>query len=137
MRTSPSALAGLALLVAGLLATTPADAQTWNYKSYKKTSTGSWDTNDFVPGTITVTQDGGRWMYQVFAGRMDACWRTALPATVTRTDETTLIEVAHPMAGCESIRYTIRNDGSGGFRETKYGERWVRNKFDFDLTPVK
>jgi hypothetical protein len=74
---------------------------------------------------------------QVFAARMDACWRTALPAAVTTTDETIVIEVTHPMAGCESIRYTIRNDGSGGIRETKYGERWVRNKFDFDLTPVK
>ena len=137
MRSSPSTLAGLALFAAALLAAAPAHAQSWNYKSYKKTSTGSWDTNDFVPGKITLTQEGDRWMYQVFAGRMDACWRTALPATVTKNDDTTVIEVAHPMTGCDSIRLTIRNDGSGGFRENKNGERWVKSKFDFDLTPAK
>jgi hypothetical protein len=41
------------------------------------------------------------------------------------------------LSGCEQIRYVIRNDGSGGQRETKRGDKWVKDGFDHGLTPAK
>lgn len=116
-----------------------ADAQTWNYKSYKKTSTGQYDPNDFVTGTISVEPKGDGWGFNLNAGRTDVCYRGTLPATVTKTEELTVIEVTQPVPGCEVFRYTIRNDGSGGFKEYRVGERWVRQnaKYDNDLTPKR
>lgn len=138
MTPNPRFLVPLAAFLFGAAATFPAGAQTWNYKSFKKTSTGAWDKNDFVAGTISVEEKDGKPMFTLSAGRTDICYRGALPATVTKTDELTIVEVAQPMSGCEqAFRYLIRNDGSGGVKETKVGERWVASKFDFDLTPKK
>jgi hypothetical protein len=116
-----------------------AHAQSWNYKSYKKNGTGQYDPNEFVMGTISVEQKGDAWSFNLAAGRTDVCYRGNLPATVTKTEELTVIEVTQPVPGCEQFRYTIRNDGSGGFKETRTGERWVRNpaRFDNDLTPKR
>ena len=138
MTSNHRSLALALALVAGFIAPASADTQVWNYKGYKKASNGSWDKNDFVPGTITVEEKDGKAMFTLSAGRTDICYRGALPATVTRTDETTIVEVSQPMTGCEqSFRYVIRNDGSGGVRETRVGEKWVASKFDYDLTPKK
>ncbi len=138
MPSRTQTLVPLLAFVLGLAASLPAQPQTWNYKSFKKSSTGAWDKNDFVPGTITVEEKGGQAMFTLSAGRTDICYRGALPATVTKTEETTTIEVLQTMSGCEqSFRYVIRNDGSGGIKESKVGDKWVPNKFDFDLTPKK
>jgi hypothetical protein len=128
-------LAPLLAFLLGVATTMPTHAQTWNYKSYKKTSTGQWDRNDFVPGTISVEQKDGQSFFTLSAGRTDICYRGPLPATVTKTDALTIIEVTQPLPGCEHFRYQIRNDGTGGTRETRVGDRWVTNKFDYDLTP--
>jgi hypothetical protein len=131
------AVVTLAALVA-LLAASNAHAQSWEYKSYKKGgSGGQYDKENFVAGTISVEQKDGQWYFRMTAGRVDVCYRGALPATVTRTDEVTTIEVTQPVQGCEEFRYTIRNDGSGGFKETKVGERWAKSRFDHGLTPTK
>ena len=134
MHTSkiPIAFALAAIAISGAAA-----AQTWNYKSYKKNSTGQWDKNEFVAGTISVEEKDGEAFFTLSAGRTDLCYRGKLPASVTKTEAVTVIEVTQPVPGCEQFRYTIRNDGSGGIKETKTGDRWVKNGFDFDLTPKR
>lgn len=129
--------ASAALCVAGLLAAAAAAAQTWEYRSYKKNAAGQYESDKFVPGTISVDEKDGQGTFRMIAGRVDVCYRGGLPAAVTRTAELTVIEVTQPVPGCEAFRYTIRNDGSGGFKETLVGERWVKSKFDHGLTPSK
>ena len=34
-------------------------------------------------------------------------------------------------------RYVIKNDGTGGVRETKVGDAWFPDGFDRDLTPKR
>ena len=127
------ALACLAALVA-----TSAHAQTWEYKSYKKGGMGgSYDKDKFTLGTISLEEKDGKHFFRMIAGAVDVCYRGALPVNVTKTDETTTIEVIQAVSGCEEFRYIIRNDGSGGIKQIKRGERWVENKFDHGLTPVK
>ncbi len=126
----------LALGLAAALAATAVSAQTWEYKSYRKTSTGQWDKDRYITGTISVEEKDGKSWFRMTAGHLDVCYRGALPAMVTRSAETTVIEVEQVVAGCEQFRYTIRNDGSGGTKEIRHGERWVKNRFDHGLTPV-
>ncbi len=140
-RTAP--LRGLiAAAVVALLAgpgLAHADEHVWNYKSYKKArSGGSFDANNFVTGTLTLDEKpGGQATVTISAGFIEACYSGALPATVSRTDTQTVIEVPPRMPGCEHYRYVIRNDGSGGARETKRGDGWVNGRFDHDLTAKK
>lgn len=119
----------------GLLGVGAATAQSWEYRSYKPTH-GVWDKNDFVVGTVTLQESEGKATLRISAGKLDACYRGILPANVTRTETTTTIEIVQPVPGCDQFRYIIRNDGSGGIKETKSGERWVK-QFDPGLTPVK
>lgn len=132
-----TALLGLALLAPA--ASALAQSQSWEYKSYKKAASGGqYDKDNFVRGTIAVEQKDGQATFRMFAGRVDVCYRGGLPAVVTRSDELTVIEVTQPVPGCEEFRYTIRNDGSGGFKEVRTGsEAWRRSTFDHGLTPVK
>lgn len=138
--TATRAAAALALVAFGFATARPAHAaeQVWNYKSYKLSrSGGSFDRNNFVTGTITLDENGGNATLTISAGRSDTCYQGALPVQVERTDTTTVIEVPPKIPGCEHYRYVIRNDGSGGIREVKRGERWVDNRYDHDLTPKK
>lgn len=123
---------GLAL---GVFATT-VGAQTWEYKSYKKPRGGQYDETKYVAGTISVEEKDGKSYFRMNAGGLDVCYRGALPAVVTKTAETTVVEVEQAVSGCEQFRYTIRNDGSGGIKEVRHGERWVKSRFDHGLTPV-
>jgi hypothetical protein len=127
------ALACLATLIAG-----SAHAQTWEYKSYKKGGAGgTYDKDRFTLGTISLEEKDGKHFFRMVAGPVDVCYRGALPVNVTKTDATTTIEVIQAVSGCEEFRYVIRNDGSGGTKQTKRGDRWVDNRFDHGLTPVK
>ena len=124
------------LAVVGLsLACCAAFAQSWEYKSYKKSATGQYDKSVFTTGAISVEQRDGQSYFRMIAGAVDVCYRGALPASVTKTDDTTTIEVTQPITGCEEFRYVIRNDGSGGYKEVRRGERWARSTFDHGLTP--
>ena len=122
-------------MVLAIVATTVA-GQTWEYKSYRKTSTGQWDKANFIPGTISVAERDGKSWFRMSAGTLDVCLRGELPALVEKTADSTIIEPQAPVGGCERFRYVIRNDGSGGRRETWRGERWVDSKWDHGLTPV-
>jgi hypothetical protein len=135
-----AALAAAAAALVLLVHAAPASAQSqrWEYKSYKKAASGGqYDKDNFVAGTIEVEQKDGQAAFRMFAGQVDVCYRGALPAAVTRTDELTVIEVTQPVPGCEVFRYTIRNDGSGGFKEVRLGDAWRKSRFDHGLTPVK
>jgi hypothetical protein len=130
-------LALLAALVSAL-ACASAQAQTWEYKSYKKQGMGGqYDKDKPVLGSISLDEKDGKYTWRMEAGNVDACIRGGLPALVTKTDETTTIEPQITLAGCEQFRYVIRNDGSGGIREHRRGDKWVNDKFDHGLTPKK
>jgi hypothetical protein len=129
------------LVLAGLLAlaaAAPAQAQTWEYRSYKRSGQGGqFDPTRYVTGTISVEEKDGRSWFRMIAGSVDVCYAGALPVKVAKTDATTTIEVEQPVAGCEEFRYVINNDGSGGIKETRRGDRWAKSRFDHGLTPVK
>lgn len=131
-------LPALCALAFGLGAAHAQTTQSWNYKSYKKGGAGGqYDENRYVAGTISIEEKDGKHWFRMVAGATDVCYRGALPVKVTRSDATTTIEVEQAVSGCEEFRYVIRNDGSGGTKETRRGERWAKSRFDHDLTPVK
>ena len=130
--------AAIALTLCATLLGNAAQAQSWEYKSYKRGGPGGqYDRENFVAGTISVEQKGDQWSFRMIAGKVDVCYRGALTAVVAKTEELTTIEVTKPVPGCESFRYTIRNDGSGGYKEILEGEQWRRTTFDHGLTPKK
>jgi len=131
-------LALAALFAATVLAPLSAQAQTWEYKSYKKKGLGGqYDKENFVVGTVKLEEKDGKATFSTNAGAMDACRRAEVPAQVTRTDTEITIEPEVPMAGCEKFRLVIRTDGSGGRRELWRNEKWVDSKWDHGLTPKK
>jgi outer membrane protein assembly factor BamB len=129
-----------AMLAACLLAlgAASAGAQTWEYKSYKKSGAGgTYDKDRFVTGTIAVEEKDGKHFFRMNAGALDACYRGEVPVTLAKTDATTTIESQMTMAGCDDFRYVIRNDGSGGTKYNKRGDRWAKSPMDHGLTPAK
>ena len=126
------------LAAALALSAAAAQAQTWEYKSYKKSGMGGQYNKDlFTAGTISVEEKDGKATFSMNAGAVDACLRGSIPATVSKTDATTIVEPQIALAGCDKFRYVIRNDGSGGIREHWRGEQWADDKFDHGLTPKK
>lgn len=65
---------------------------------------------------------------------MIECLQDDLNALVTKSDLTITIETEPRMAECDPIRFVIKNDGSGGYRENRRGFEWVRESVDRDLT---
>ncbi len=127
--------AGLSMLV--MFAATAVSAQTWEYKSYKKTMGGQYSKENFVVGTIGLEEKDGKATLRMVAGAVDACRRGEMPAQVTHTDAETIIEPEVALAGCERWRVVIRNDGSGGRREVWRGDAWKDTGWDHGLTPRK
>jgi hypothetical protein len=126
-------LTGLSLLAAG-----GAAAQTWEYKSYKKSGQGGqYNKDNYVMGSVTLAEKDGKATLTTIAGAMDACRRAELAAQVVRSDSEITIEPEVPMAGCERWRLVIRSDGSGGRREVWRVEQWVDTRWDHGLTPKK
>jgi outer membrane protein assembly factor BamB len=128
------ALTSCCAVVVGSMLCAPAQAQTWNYKSYKKPMGGQYNKDNFVVGTISVEEKDGKAYFRMNSGVTDACVRGAIPASVSKTETDTTIEVLQSLAGCELFRYVIRNDGTGGVREFKRGDAWVTSTWDHDLT---
>jgi hypothetical protein len=127
-----------AVAVVCAIASTAASAQTWTYKSYKKAGMGGqYDKERFVMGTIALEEKDGKAYFSMNAGTTDQCLRGSIPAAVTKSDATTIIEPQPALAGCEKIRYVIRNDGSGGERQVWRGEAWKDDRFDHELKPAK
>jgi hypothetical protein len=113
--------------------------QSWEYKYYKLGAGGQYEKDRFVVGTVTLLDEkDGKGTVRILAGqgKGNNCTRGDLPATVTKTDATTTLEL-QLLQGCEETRYVIRNDGSGGEREIKRNDKWVKDGYDHGLTPAK
>jgi hypothetical protein len=102
---------GCSVAITALFCAT-AQAQTWNYKSYKKTMGGQYNKDNFVVGTISVEEKDGKAYFRMNSGVTDACVRGAIPANVTKTE----------------------TDTTGGVREFKRDDRWITSTWDHDLT---
>ncbi len=129
-----------ALLCTAALAASSSVAQTWNYKAYlKDPRNGQYDATRFRTTTISIEEKDGQWSFRMTnSGKGDPCIsRSALPAEVQKTEQTTTITVTPLLADCEPFRYVIQNDGSGGVKQYRRGDNWVADKFDHGLTPTK
>ena len=117
-----------------------AQKQSWDYKSYvKDPASGQYSKDNFRTSTVSLDEKDGKAVFRMVSpGRGDPCIsQSDLPAEVQRDAETTTITVLPPLAGCEPFRYIIKNDGSGGVRQHRRGERWANDGFDHGLTPKK
>lgn len=133
---SPIRVAAAVLVT--LLAAGAAQAQVWEYKSYKKKGQGGqYDKEVFTMGTVELEEKDGKATLRFVAGTMDICRKGDQPATVSRTDATTTIEPAVSLSGCEKYRLVIKNDGSGGHREVWRNEAWKDTGWEHGLTPKK
>jgi hypothetical protein len=132
-----STLGTLALAASG---SAWAQKQSWDYKAYLRDPvSGQYTPERFVVTTIALDESGPKPAFRMtMPGRGDPCFsRGDLPAEVERTAETLTITVMPIVAGCDSFRYIIRNDGSGGVRQFRREERWVTSRFEHGLTPTK
>ena len=128
----------IVLAAAAAFAVTAAQAQVWDYKSYKRDpQTKRYSKDHFVTGTISVEEKGGASYFRMIAGNVDVCYRGAIPVAVERGAGTIVITSTQPMTGCEDFRYRIREDGSGGTKEVKEpGGEWRNSVFDHGLRPA-
>ena len=127
---------GIAFLAATFAAF--AQAQTWEYRYYKLGPGGQYEKDRFVAGTLSLMDEkDGKGTVRIVAGqgKGNNCTRGDLTAAVTKTDTTTTIE-PQLLTGCEEMRYVIRNDGSGGEREIRRSDKWVKDGYEHGLTPV-
>lgn len=130
-----------ALGLALLLAATPSLAQTWNYKAYPRDRNGLYDKNRFLTGTISFKEEkDGKGLFRMIiaSSRPDPCTAASdVPAEVERTPDTVTITVLPTLQGCESFRYVLKADGSGGVRMYRRNDEWKPDGFDHDLTLAK
>ncbi len=116
-----------AVLVVLGLAAFQLHAESWHYQSWNNGSKGDI-------GHITLLENGSTATLQFFSGtQMSRCYRTALKAAVERTADTITITTEPIMGGCDTVRFLIKADGSGGVREVKQGDAWVRDVQERDL----
>ena len=140
MNPQPSRFNGLIMLAAAAaFAVTAAQAQVWDYKSYKRDPhTKRYSKDSFVTGTISVEEKDGKSHFRMIAGGVDVCYQGAIPVMVERGEGVVVITSKQPITGCEDFRYRIREDGSGGTKEVKDGgTAWRKSPFDHSLKPVK
>lgn len=120
-------------LLLGLLAPgQAAAAQTWTYQLFSG-STGE----PMGLSYITLEERAGKALFRMTGVELSVCYRQELPATVTKTEFTTIIEVPPAFASCDHIRFVIKNDGTGGQREVKNGSGWAWDGLNRRLTPQK
>jgi opacity protein-like surface antigen len=127
---------GIAFLAATFAAF--AQAQTWEYRYYKLGPGGQYEKDRFVAGTLSLMDEkDGKGTVRIVAGqgKGNNCTRGDLPAAVTKSDATTTLEL-QLLTGCDETRYVIRNDGSGGEREIRRNDKWVKDGYEHGLTPV-
>jgi hypothetical protein len=125
-----------AVTLALIMAASAASAQTWEYKNYPKDRVRGYSKDNFIVSSVSLEEKDGKHFFRLATFFNDPCYLGAIPAEVTKTDETTVIELKHSIAGCERVRYVIRNDGSGGQREGWRGDAWKASPFDHGLKPV-
>jgi len=128
----------LGIGIACLAAAFAAIGQSWEYKYYKQGPGGAYERDRFFTGSVELTEKDGKASLRVVAnvGPRNTCLRGEIPAVVTKTEATTTIE-PQMLQGCDEFRYVIRNDGSGGEREVKRNDKWIKDGFDHGLTLAK
>ena len=104
-----------------------APTQSWDYQSYNSG-------RPTASGYVTLEEKDGDYSFTFFVPRMDKCYSREMKAVVEQTESTILITLPPLMIGCEEIRFAIKADGSGGNREVKRGEEWVKDRRDYGLT---
>ena len=100
-----------------------ATTQSWDYLSYNRPS-----------GYVTLEEKDGDYSFKFFVPKIDKCYSREMKAVVEKTESTILITLPPLMLGCEEIRFTIKADGSGGNKEVKRGEVWVKDSRVYGLT---
>lgn len=142
-RFSPRASSLVAVLLLAFSATFQSHAQTsatassatstfpqsWNYKLYTQTGV-------MTLGWITVEQKDGSSSFRMSGPNNSVCVRGTVKAMVEKNGITTVITPVPPVPDC-AVRYIVKNDGTGGIRETKVGDAWVPDGLDRDLTPKR
>lgn len=127
MRTPTPAL--LITLLMGMAAS--ASAQTWNYQATKKGKNGE----QVVDGTLTLTDAGNGRGSIVIHGPGGACYGRPQPVLVTRDADTLTLEMTEALSGCDSNRFVLKADGSGGYKEVRRDDgSWARSRSDHGLT---
>lgn len=112
----------------GIFFAAPAFAQHWEYLAYYTPERNqAYNTPDKVsaPGYITLDESGERPTLNIVSGRIVTCFADTLEVQVARTVETTTITVPPKLNGCGTIRFVIKNDGTGGRREILRAGEWV------------
>ena len=110
--------------------TTPSmSSQSWNYKVYNNAGNMSL-------GYITVEPKDNGSNLRMFGANLNFCNRSTLKTTVEKNEVNTIITPVATTPDC-LVRYVVKNDGTGGVRETKVGDAWVPDGMDRDLTPKK
>ena len=94
--------------------TAPISSQSRNYKTYSTDGrmTLAW---------ITVEPKDGGFSFRMVGSFLATCVRTALKTTFEKNEATTIITPVPITPDCLA-RYVIKNDGTGGVRETKVGD---------------
>jgi hypothetical protein len=79
----------------------------------------------------------GKATFRMFGTDLNICLRSPAPATIVKTDETTIVTVSPTLRGCDEFRLFIINDGSGVQRQVKVGSDWTWDEQDRGITPRK
>lgn len=99
----------------------------WFYQTY-------YNYRPMNAGYVTLEDEGGKAVFKMLVPGVSRCYRDALEATVARTETTTIVTIVSASAGCDETRFVIKNDGTGGRRETRKGSDWVWDGADHGLT---
>jgi uncharacterized caspase-like protein len=98
----------------------------WTYQSFSGAS-------PFAGGSLRL-KDG---KLQIFAGNLNPCWTSPLPAEVERNLTEMVITVQPKLRGCLPTRFRLKIDGSGGVREEFIKDEWIPDGKDRLLTAIR
>ena len=125
----------VAICVMGFIISAYSYAQTWDYQSvYSIDNPPGKAGARATPGYITLSESGEKPILHMFAGNVAKCFSGDLQVKIQRSTETITILVPPKLRGCGSIRFVIRNDGSGGQREVILAGKWVGDGIERGLT---
>jgi hypothetical protein len=124
-----SLLAIAAITMATTASFAGASETRWVYQAYKPGTT-----DKSAPGYLVLTEDGGTAKLRIVAGTITKCFAADLTATVERTADTTNITTEPLVFGCEKLRFSLKNDGTGGTRSVWTADKWEPDNKDRVLT---
>ena len=104
--------------------------QSWNFQSYN--ADGSKGDSGYI--TVSDEQDG-KAKLRFNVANMNACYRNRLlNVTVENTAEEKVITIPPVMATCNTVRFNLKNDGSGGtYSRLEPPDQWIPSAQDRGL----